>query len=269
MDKLFDKKKHERTLLISYLNAVIIGIIGIVSVILSIVFGQIQSGNYDINNSNSYDPKDYYGKYYIQKSYMYISFEFNENVCVYRDKYGVDDIERESHTYNYKYLSSDEAQKKYKDNSRVGCDAIFIYTDYELNQAIILWIVQDDPYEFVIDIDGISRRVTEYERTIKDDVPDPENYYGMYTNKDSNVVALINKYDNKGKISFLDSENNILETANFVFIDKKYFSTFYKGSLSSSYGLLLYDDFGLVNKVVQILTPKTIKYNNVVFTCTT
>ena len=120
------------------LCCILIGIIGIISIICACTIG---SG---LNISKGKDPKDYYGTYYVVYDNIYGSFEFTQNKCNFTLSNGVTASD-DSHSFDYEYVSAKYAQKVvesplYKDRA-----AILVYTNEGKDNAIVLWVTANAP----------------------------------------------------------------------------------------------------------------------------
>lgn len=132
------------------LCCILIGIIGIISIICACTIG---SG---LNISKGKDPKDYYGTYYVVYDNIYGSFEFTQNKCNFTLSNGVTASD-DSHSFDYEYVSAKYAQKVvesplYKDRA-----AILVYTNEGKDNAIVLWVTANAPLSICHELQSCSR----------------------------------------------------------------------------------------------------------------
>lgn len=204
------------------LCCVLIGIIGIISIICACTIG---SG---LNISKGKDPKDYYGIYYVVYDNIYGSFEFTQNKCNFTLSNGVTAGD-DSNSFDYEYVSAKYAQKVvesplYKDRA-----AILVYTNEGKDNAIVLWVTANAPYQFVMNSNHAA--VTTQKPDFASLMGDPKDYYSNYVFDDDTYIS----FNSDGTASF--TQDGITETFMYAYVNQDWLTTYTDCSWSSAIAL--------------------------------
>ena len=217
MAKVFDKKNYKKSQNRIILFFFLIGAIAVASIIcafaigngVSAFFGTYSGVTIGGKTTVTNDPQDYFGTYY---SYAYgtkITIRLSSNNCEYSENNG---LATTAHSVcDYEYVSAIEAQKLCNNPKYEGCPALFIYTD--TNQAVVLWIVSTDPYEFVIDKGETT--VSSETIDILEKMDDPKDYYGKYVYDVNNYIW----FKRNGSIEFILNGNSVLVN-NYMYVNR-------------------------------------------------
>lgn len=170
-------KKLKRKLDDLALAMLIIGFIGIISIICGIFVGRAS------------DPKDYYGTYYGVVDYTYMTYHIEEEgaFAVYNN--GTDMDTETIEFVKMEFCSADKAQQKFSNPEYSGYNALLLYTDSSGSYAHVLWITDDAPYQFVLNANGAVLTTEEYD--FKADMEDPEDYYKNYYYDSDNYIVFL------------------------------------------------------------------------------
>lgn len=204
------------------LCCILIGIIGIISIICACTIG---SG---LNISKGKDPKDYYGTYYVVYDNIYGSFEFTQNKCNFTLSNGVTASD-DSHSFDYEYVSAKYAQKVvesplYKDRA-----AILVYTNEGKDNAIVLWVTANAPYQFVMNSNHAA--VTTQKPDFASLMGDPKDYYSNYVFDEDTYIS----FNSDGTASF--TQDGITETFMYAYVNQDWLTTYTDSSWSSAIAL--------------------------------
>lgn len=204
------------------LCCILIGIIGIISIICACTIG---SG---LNISKGKDPKDYYGIYYVVYDNIYGSFEFTQNKCNFTLSNGVTAGD-DSNSFDYEYVSAKYAQKVvesplYKDRA-----AILVYTNEGKDNAIVLWVTANAPYQFVMNSNHAA--VTTQKPDFASLMGDPKDYYSNYVFDDDTYIS----FNSDGTASF--TQDGITETFMYAYVNQDWLTKYTDSSWSSAIAL--------------------------------
>ena len=199
MNNGFDKNAFKKSQKALKTTAILMILIGVVSIICSIfvgngLFGDLFSevdedqrhqdfldemnsensngeGNEEQNGATREDPKNYYGTYYSAKDYVIDKIEISETKAKITTVSVI--VAEKTDTYKYTFVSAGEASAKYGRDS----DVLVIYKDSVDTPERLLWFSDNPNVSFWGNDD---RRYVKDPLTMKALMGDPADYYGNY-----------------------------------------------------------------------------------------
>lgn len=206
----------------------LIGFVGLLSLIWGIVIS--------VKGSN-YDPEDYFGDYYGSDEGVYFTYHIAEDATEsYFELSCGTDIVASQREYFVKreYLTADKASKHADLNTGAngefeGCDVLLLYIDD--SNAHILWIKNNNPYEFVLN--SKNAKLTTEEFDFAKEMNDPKDYYATYKYAENTYVT----FNSNGKATFVNG--GVSTEYKYVFVNSDWAKTWVKFNGGSA--LILYN----------------------------
>jgi hypothetical protein len=211
-------------------SLIILGAIFLVGFLLLNVVGFF----YSLTITKGSDPKDYFGTYYFNGYTQIYEFTLESNQ---EAKINWTNGMREEllSTFGYEYVSSRYAYSIFNNDYYREYDAILVYSNEEKNQARVLWVLDNTPFNYSFLYDPAGDIVgTKSELTFSEIQNDPRDYYGTFRSG----LRYITLNENGSAVFFFSFQETNYK---FIFVNEDYIKWYFSRS-NYNKGILLYDN---------------------------